>query len=140
GGGRAWSNRPGPADLDAAPMDDALPRLPGSQNSPLSLGRGGQRKTGVPRGAPEAPAPPSDRPTAAGAAPPAPAAPGFPLSLSRAFTRHRPVPVPEQLAEALGADRATFPQLLEMATVDDDGTPPPQPTPPTLPPLHRHTS
>ena len=55
-------------------------------------------------------------------APPPPAPPAFPLALSRAFTRHRPVPVPEQLAEALGADRATFPQLLELATVDDDGT------------------
>src|SRR5262245_34255926 len=109
--GQPVDNRPVSADLDAVPIDDALHRLLGSQNFTLSLGSGGQLKTVVLLGGPEAPAPP-----------PAPAAPGFPLSLSRAFTRHRPVPVPEQLAEALGADRATFPQLLEMATVDDDGT------------------
>jgi hypothetical protein len=120
--GQPLDNHPVSADFDAVPIDDALHRLLGSQNFTLSFGSGGQLKTVVLLGGPEAPAPPSDRPTAAGAAPPARAAPAFPLSLSRAFTRHRPVPVPEQLAEALGADRATFPQLLEMATVDDDGT------------------
>jgi hypothetical protein len=120
--GQPINDQPVSTDLDAVPIDDALHRLLGSQNFTLSFGSHGQLKTVVLLGGPEAPAAPSDRPTAAGIVPPAPAAPAFPLSLSRAFTRHRPVPVPEQLAEALGADRATFPQLLEMATVDDDGT------------------
>ena len=120
--GQPLDNHPVSADLDGVPIDDALHRLLGSQNFTLSFGSGGQLKTVVLLGGPEAPAPSSDRPTAAGVAPPAPAVPAFPLSLSRAFTRHRPVAVPEQLAEALGADHATFPQLLEMATVDDDGT------------------
>jgi hypothetical protein len=120
--GQPINDQPVSTDLDAVPIDDALHRLLGSQNFTLSFGRHRQLKTVVLLGGPEAPAAPSDRPTAAGVAPPEPAAPAFPLSLSRAFTRHRPVPVPEQLAEALGADRATFPQLLEMATVDDDGT------------------
>jgi hypothetical protein len=121
--GQPLDNHPVSTDLDAVPIDDALHRLLGTQNFTLSFGSGGQLKTVVLLGGPEAPVPPSDRPTAAGVAPPAPpATSAFPLSLSRAFTRHRPVPVPEQLAEALGADRATFPQLLEMATVDDDGT------------------
>jgi hypothetical protein len=120
--GRPMNDQPVSADLDAVPIDDALHRLLGTQNFTLSFGKQGL-KTIVLLGGPEAPPPPSDRPTAAGVAPPpVPAAPAFPLALSRAFTRHRPVPVPEQLAEALGADRATFPQLLEMATVDDDGT------------------
>lgn len=121
--GQPLDDHPVSADLDAVPIDDALHRLLGSQNFALSFGGRGQLKTVMLLGGPEAPAPPSDRPTAAGVAPPpTPAAPAFPLSLSRAFTRHRPVPVPEPLAEALEADRATFPQLLEMATVDDDGT------------------
>src|SRR5262249_50833917 len=63
----------------------------------------------------------TERPIAAGVAPPAPTGPAFPLTLSRAFTRHRPVPVPEPLAGAMGTDRATFPQLLEVAIVDEDG-------------------
>jgi hypothetical protein len=120
--GQPLDDHPVSADLEAVPVDDALHRLLGSQNFTLSFGSGGRLKTVVLLGGPEAPAAPSDRPTAAGVAPPAPAPAGFPLALSRAFTRHRPVAVPEQLAEALGADRATFPQLLEMATVDDDGT------------------
>ena len=120
--GQPLDDRPVSADLDAVPIDDALHRLLGSQNFTLSFGSGGQLKTVVLLGGPEAPPPSDDRPTAAGVGAPAPAPPAFPLALSRAFTRHRPVPVPEQLAEALGADRATFPQLLELATVDDDGT------------------
>lgn len=120
--GQPLDDRPVSADLDAVPIDDALHRLLGSQNFTLSFGSGGRLKTVVLLGGPEAPPPSDDRPTAAGVAPPPPAPPAFPLALSRAFTRHRPVPVPEQLAEALGADRATFPQLLELATVDDDGT------------------
>jgi len=120
--GRPLNDRPVSADLDAVPIDDALHRLLGSQNFTLGFGAHGKLKTIVLLGGPMAPVPPTERPTAAGVAPPAPAAPAFPLSLSRAFTRHPPIPVPEQLAEALGADRATFPQLLEMATADDDGT------------------
>jgi len=115
--------RPVSADLDAVPVDDALHRLLGGQNFTLSFGSGGRLKTIVLLGGPAAPvAPVSDRPTAAGVAPSEPAPPAFPLSLSRAFTRHHPVAVPEPLAEILGSDRATFPQLLEMATIDDDGT------------------
>src|SRR5262249_59330676 len=99
--GQPVDNRPVSADLDAVPIDDALHRLLGSQNFTLSFGSGGQLKTVVLLGGPEAPAPPSDRPTAARAAPPAPAAPGLPPSPSRAFTRHRPVPCPKHLPDAL---------------------------------------
>jgi hypothetical protein len=34
--------------------------------------------------------------------------------------RAHPVEVPEPLAEAVGRDRVTLPQLLELATIDDD--------------------
>jgi hypothetical protein len=120
--GQPLTNPPVSADLDAVPIDDALHRLLGSQNFTLSFGSRGQLKSVVLLGGPEAPPAASDRPTAAGVAPSPPATPALPLALSRAFTRHRPVPVPEQLADALGADKATFPQLLELATVDDDGS------------------
>ena len=110
--GQPLDDRPVSADLDAVPIDDALHRLLGSQNFTLSFGSGGRLKTVVLLGGPEAPPPSDDRPTAAGVAPPPPAPPAFPLALSRAFTRHRPVPVPEQLAETLGADRAEATQVV----------------------------
>lgn len=110
-------------ELDAVPLDDALHRLLGSQNFTLSYGRDGRPKALVLLGGPEEAPAPSERPTAAGVAvaPTGPTGPAFPLTLSRALTKARPVPVSEALAAALGADRATVPQLLEIATTDEDG-------------------
>src|SRR5262245_26682632 len=111
-------------ELENATLDDALHRLLGNQNFTLSYGRDGRPKTLVLLGGPEAAPPPSDRPPAAGVAV-APTGPtgkqAFPLTLSRALMRARPVPVPEPLQEMLGSDRATVPQLLDIATTDDDG-------------------
>ncbi len=120
--GNPLDDRAVSVDLDAVPLDDALHRLLGSQNFTLRYGRDGRPKALVLLGGPEAPPAPSARPTAAGVAPAAPTAPAFPLTLSRALKRARPVPVPEPLAEAMGSDRATLPQLLEVATIDGDGT------------------
>jgi hypothetical protein len=121
--GQPLDDRPVSIELDAVPLDDALHRVLGSQNFTVSYARDGRPRTVLLLGGPEAPPPMSDRPTAAGVpvAAPAPTGPAFPLPLSRALMRARPVPVPEPLAEVLGTDRATFPELLELATVDDDG-------------------
>jgi hypothetical protein len=121
--GTPIETRPLSIELDAVPLDDALHRLLGSQNFTLSYGRDGRPKSLVLLGGPEVAPPPSERPTAAGVAvaPSGPTGPAFPLTLSRALLKSRPVPVSEPLAEVLGTDRATVPQLLEMATTDDDG-------------------
>jgi hypothetical protein len=113
-------------EVDALRLDDALHRLLGAQNFTLRYGRDGQPKAVMLLGGPEAPPPASDRPTAAGVvvAPGASAAPTgavFPLALSRAIERAKPMPVPEPLAEALGQDQATMPELLDVATAADDG-------------------
>lgn len=109
------------AELDAVPLPQALHRLLGEQNFTVSYAAGDRVKAIVLLGGPEAP-PPSPQPApAAAAAPAAPSPPVFPLQLSRAFTRHRPVAVPDPLADAMGVDEATFPQLLQVATGDDDG-------------------
>lgn len=115
--------RPVSIELDAVPLDDALHRLLGSQNFTLSYRRDGRPRALVLLGGPEAAPAASDRPTAAGVAvaPTGPTGPAFPLTLSRVLMKARPVPVSEPLAEALGSDRATVPQLLEMATTDEDG-------------------
>lgn len=121
--GRPADDRRVSLDGDALPLDDALHRLLGAQNFTLRYGRDGRPKTIVLLGGPQAPPPPSDRPTAAGVAvgPAAPTGGAFPLALSRAIQRARPIEVPEPLVEALGGDRATMPQLLDLATTDDDG-------------------
>jgi hypothetical protein len=121
--GGPLDDRPLSIELDAVLLDDALQRVLGSQNFTLSYASDGHPRTVVLLGGPEPPPPVGDRPTAAGV-PVAPAAPmgrAFPLILSHALLRGGAVPVPEPLAEALGSDRATVPQLLELATVDDDG-------------------
>ena len=38
------------------------------------------------------------------------------------MAKHRPVTLPDPLAEKLGMPEATFPELLETATLDADGT------------------
>lgn len=110
------------AELESVPLNEALHRLLGEQNIMVSYGAGDRVKAIVLLGGREAPPrPPPAAPVAAPAKPAAPAPPVFPLQLSRAFVRHRPVAVPEPLAEAMGDERATFPELLEVATGDDDG-------------------
>jgi hypothetical protein len=110
-------------ELESATLDDALHRVLGNQNFTLSYGSDGRPKMLVLLGGPEAAPPRSERPPAAGVAvaPTGPIGRAFPLTLSRALMRARPVPVPEPLAEMLGSDRATVPQLLDIATTDDDG-------------------
>ncbi len=112
-------------ELEALPLDDVLHRLLGAQNFAVRYRGDGRPSAIVLLGGPEAAPAPGDRPTAAGVAvvpsAPLPASGGFPLTLARALQRARPVPLQEPLATALGTDRATLPQLLDLATDDGDG-------------------
>jgi len=107
-------------ELHGVPLDEALHRLLGAQSFTVRYGESGRVKTIVLQGGPELPPPPSDTPTAAGVVP-EPAPPTFPIVLSRMFLRHRPIKLNPALAERFGQEKASMPQLLEMATGDDDG-------------------
>jgi hypothetical protein len=106
-------------ELDAVPLDEALHRLVGAQNFTVRYGEGGRVKTIVLQGGEGAPPPKSEAPPAAGV--PVETKPTFPIVLSRMFKRHRPLKLSDPLAERFGQEKASMPQLLEMATGDDDG-------------------
>lgn len=113
------------SEFDAMPLTDALPRLLGAQNFTLSYAKDGRLLAIVLIGGPEA-----GKPDVVATSPTTtttstlPAKPAFPLELSRAFTKHRPVKLPEggTLNGQFEGDTASFPELLEVATLDDDGT------------------
>jgi hypothetical protein len=105
--------------LDAVPLDEALHRLVGAQNFTVRYGEGGRVKTIVLQGGEGAPPPKSEAPPAAGVA--VDAKPTFPIVLSRMFKRHRRLKLTDPLAERFGQEKASMPELLEMATGDDDG-------------------
>jgi hypothetical protein len=106
-------------ELDAVPLDEALHRLVGAQNFTVRYGEGGRVKTIVLQGGEGAPPPRSEAPPAAGVA--VETKPTFPIVLSRMFKRHRPLKLNDQLADRFGQEKASMPQLLELATADDDG-------------------
>jgi len=106
-------------ELHAVPLEEALHRLLGTQSFTVRYGEGGQVKAIVLEGGPEMPAPPRETPTAAGV--PVETAPTFPIVLSRMFLRHRPIKLSDPLAERFGQEKASMPELLEIATGDDDG-------------------
>lgn len=107
-------------ELHAVPLDEALHRLLAPQSFTVRYGEDGRVKAIVLRGGPEAAPPPQETPTAAGV-PVEEAKPTFPIVLSRMFLRHRPIKLSDPLAERFGQEKATMPELLEMATGDDDG-------------------
>ena len=106
-------------DLDAVPLEQALHRLLGAQSFTVRYGEHGRVKMIVLEGGPELPPPPSERPTAAGVA--VEPRPSFPIVLARMFNRHRPIKLSDPLAERFGQEKASMPELLEIATADDDG-------------------
>ena len=118
------------ADFDAVPLTEALPRLLGQESFTLRYGRSGRLRAIELRGGPGAPAvarapqpPTAALPSpAAGVAPtgPAPTTPPS-LALPPRVARHRPLPVPERLAEVLGSDSASFDQIFDLATNQGDG-------------------
>ena len=110
-------------ELHGVPLEEALHRLLGSQSFTVRYGEGGRVKSIVLEGGPEAPMPPQARSPAAGVQtePPEPELPSFPIVLSRMFQRHRPIKLSVGLAERYGQEKASMPELLEIATVADDG-------------------
>ena len=104
-------------ELDAVTLEEALHRLLGAQSFTVRYGEDGHVKTIVLEGGPEMPAPPSEHPTAAGVE----TEPTFPIVLARMFLRHRPVALSPPLAERFGQEKATMPELLEIAMLDENG-------------------
>lgn len=121
-------------------LDGALARVLGAQNFTVRYGTGDTVKSITLLGGPAAPKPPP--PVAAEAPAAAPAAKsegyGFPLELSRALGRYRPLPIPDVLAEAMGVENATFPELLDTATLDENGVTRAQATQVVLSALEMH--
>jgi hypothetical protein len=105
-------------ELHAVPLEEALGRLLGQQNFTVRYGEDGRVKTIALEGGPEAP-PKKATPTAAGE--PKKDEPAFPIVLSRMFVRHRPIKLSEPLAERFGQEKASMPELLEIAMDDEDG-------------------
>lgn len=110
--------------FDAVPLPDAMPRLLGAQNFTLSYAKDGRLLAIVLLGGPEVSAPAAQAVAGTTTTTTLPAKPAFPLELSRAFTKHRPVKLPDggTLSGLFEGESATFPELLEVATLDDDGT------------------
>lgn len=108
-------------ELDAVPVNEALPRLLGEQNFTLSYGADGKLAAIVLLGGPEKPPSPEAAKAAASPAAGSTKQPAFPLQLSRAFRDHRPVAVPPPLSRRMKSEEAKLPELLEVATVDTNG-------------------
>lgn len=110
------------AELEAVPLTLAMPRIVGDQSFTLEYGAGGRLTAIVLRGGPAPPPAPAAPVAEAGAPAPSPAGPpAMPLVLGRAFTRHRPVTLPEPLVAALGETQIGFVDLMETAAGNDDG-------------------
>jgi hypothetical protein len=109
------------ADFDDVPMPEALHRLLGDQNFMLRYAEGDRLRTielfGGARDASVALSAASSPTRSPAAGSPLPQ--GVAIAMS-ALARHPPVPVQGSLADALGSDKATLPQLLEAATRQQD--------------------
>ncbi len=115
-GGEAVAAREVTMQFDDLALAEGLQRLLGEQNFTIRYGERGRVAAIELKGRPEEPRTPAPALTTATTGPPPTA-----VSLPRRFLRHRPVPVPERLAEVLGSDTATFEQLFDAATTAEDG-------------------
>lgn len=102
------------ADFTRLPLDQGLARLLGKQNFMLVYSRVGLRAIELLGGPQE----PLKIATATVAAPP-PTASGMP-GVFQMFQTRPPLPVSGRLGAALGADKATYPQLLDSAMHNED--------------------
>src|SRR5205814_3555018 len=86
-------------------------------------GEGGRLRVVVLRGGPETPIVPPNAapPPAAGVTVAATAGPPTTIGLPHRFADHRPLPIPDRLAEVLGSNTATFDQIFDLATTQQDG-------------------
>ena len=108
------------AKFDDVPLVEALHRLLGDQNFVVKYGKGGRPRAIKLLGGPQAPI----NPVATSApATPTPVTSGGPTDSGGAVAMldgHRPVPVSGQLAQALGADTATFRELFDAASHNEN--------------------
>ena len=113
--GGAKDSKPVIAEFDAIPIAEALHRLLGQQNFTLVYGKSGKlsriRLAGGPVESPPVPA---------RVPPPGPAAPASPVSLVGLIESHPPLPVAGRLSQVLGSPTATFRQLFEVATRNEE--------------------
>jgi len=107
------------AEFDDVPLVEALHRLLGDQNFVVKYGKGSRLRAIKLLGGPQAPiktvATPA--PTPASATSRGPTDPGGAVGI---LDGHRPVPVAGQLAQALGTDAATFRELFDAASHNED--------------------
>jgi len=125
--GTIIDDQPIKATFRSESLEGTLTRILGEQNFTVRYGSGDTVKSITLLGGPAATPPPTLAPVAEAPVepPPEPEKPsegyGFPVELSRALERHRPLPLPDPLAEAMGIESATFPELLDAATLDENG-------------------
>jgi len=108
------------AEFDDVPLVEALHRLLGEQNFVVKYGKGSRLRAIKLLGGPQAPI---KTVATSGPTAPAPATSGGPTDPGGAVALlegHRPVPVSGQLAQALGADTATFRELFDAASHNED--------------------
>ncbi|HLY38972.1 MAG TPA: hypothetical protein VKU61_13100 [Candidatus Binatia bacterium] len=105
------------AEFESIPLPQAFARLFGDQNFALVYDRRGGLKTVLLLDVSQA----SDAVVRATAAVRKRAA-AFPGSLTALLNGHPPVPVAGVVAEALGSNKATFSQLLDLSLHDDSAT------------------
>jgi len=130
------------ASFKSESIEGVLARVLGEQNFTVRYGTEDRVKSIALLGGPVAKAPtPATAVEAAEPSTPA-AAPsegyGFPVELSRALERYRPLPLPDVLAESMGVENATFPELLDAATLDENGVTRAQATQVVLSALEMH--
>ena len=116
--GQAQEVKPVVAEFDAVPISEALHRLLGDQNFTLVYRKNGKLGTIRLHGGPLAPGAVRLPPPVVAA--PAPSGPAGPASVVGLIENHPPLPISGRLSQTLGATSATFRQLFEVATRNDD--------------------
>ncbi len=105
------------AAFEHVPLPEALSRLLGDQNFALVYGDGGRLRAVKLLGGPQ---PPGMKPPTLLSTPSTTPPAGAPTSLLAALQHHAPLPISGRLAEAFGANAATFQQLFEAAMHNED--------------------
>ena len=112
------------AEFDDVPLVEALHRLLGDQNVVVKYGKGGRLRAVRLLGGPQESVQLVAAPTSP-ASEPVPAPSKGPLDLGGTlaiFDGHPPVPVSGQLGQALGRDKATFRDLFDAASQNEDAS------------------
>jgi hypothetical protein len=109
------------AEFETVPLSEALHRLLGNQNFALVYGSNGELRAVKLLGGPQAGAVPVAAPSPAAGVPVRPTAVS-PGALQGLMSQAPPVPIHGRLAETLGSESATLPQLMELGLHHEDPT------------------